>query len=236
MGRMSSTRNAYWRGFWAGAPFLVMAVPFGMLFGVVASEAGLDIFQTVSMSVIVVAGAAQFSALQVLVDGAPFYVAVLTGLAVNLRMLMYSASLAPHFGKAPKWHRVIAAYFMVDQTYGVAILELDKKPDLPVSAKLAYFFGAATLIFPVWYGSTLLGIFVGSTIPPQYALDFTVPIMFIAIVAPSLRSVPHLAAAFVSVAVSLALSWMPYSLWLMIAAVAAMITGAEVERQMAARK
>lgn len=233
---MSSTRTAYWRGVLAGAPFLLMAAPFGLLFGVVASEAGLDIFQTMAMSIIVVAGASQFSAVQVLADGAPFYVAVLTGIAVNMRMAMYSASLAPHIGKALKWHRIIAAYFMIDQTYGVSILEFDKKPNLPTSEKLAYFFGTATLIFPLWYGSTLLGILVGSTIPPEYALDFAVPIMFIALVAPSLRSVPHLAAAIVSVVVSLALVWMPYNLWLMVAALAAMITGAEIERQMEARK
>ncbi len=232
---MSSTRTAFYHGILAGAPFLLMAVPFGMLFGLVATEAGLDIFQTFSMSVIVVAGASQFSALQVLVDGAPFYIAVLTGLAVNMRMLMYSASLAPHFGKAPKWHRMIAAYFMIDQTYGVAILELDKNPDQPVSTKLAYFFGAACLIFPAWYGSTLAGVLVGAAIPPEYALDFVVPVMFIALVAPSLRSLPHIVAAFVSVLVSLSLSWMPFNLWLMIAAIAAMIAGAETERRLRAR-
>ncbi|MBL4806674.1 MAG: AzlC family ABC transporter permease [Rhodobacteraceae bacterium] len=233
---MSSTRTAYIRGLWAGAPFLVMAAPFGMLFGVVASEAGLDLFQTMAMSIIVVAGASQFSAVQVLSDGAPFYIAVLTGLAVNMRMAMYSASLAPHLGKAVRSQRVIAAYFMIDQTYGVSILELDKKPDMPVSEKLAYFFGTATLIFPLWYVATLVGILVGNTIPPEYALDFAVPIMFIALVAPNLRSIPHLAAAVVSVAVSLLLVWMPYNMWLMVAAVAAMITGAEVERQLEARK
>ncbi len=232
---MSSTRTAFYHGILAGAPFLLMAAPFGMLFGLVASEAGLDIYQTVAMSVIVVAGASQFSALQVLVDGSPFYIAVLTGLAVNMRMLMYSASLAPHLGKAAKWHRIIAAYFLIDQTYGVSILELDKKPDMSVSAKLGYFFGTATLIFPVWYGSTLVGYLVGNTIPPQFALDFAVPIMFIALVAPSLRSIPHLVAAFVSVIVALALAWMPYSLWLIIAALAAMIAGAETERRMAAQ-
>lgn len=233
---MSSTRTAYLRGLWAGTPFLVMAVPFGVLFGVVATEAGLNAIQTVAMSIIVVAGASQFSAVQVLNDGSPFYIAILTGMAVNMRMAMYSASLAPHLGKALKWHRIIAAYFMIDQTYGVSIIELDKKPDMPINEKLAYFFGSATLIFPVWYISTFVGIFAGSAIPPEYALDFAVPIMFIALVAPSLRSIPHLTAAVVSVVVSLALVWMPYNLWLMVAAVLAMITGAEVERRMGASK
>ncbi len=233
---MSTTRTAYWRGLRAGAPFLLMAAPFGLLFGVVATESGLNAMQTMAMTVIVVAGASQFSAVQVLSDGAPFYIAILTGLAVNMRMVMYSASLAPHIGKALKWQRIIAAYFMIDQTYGVAILEFERKPDVPVRDKLAYFFGTATLIFPLWYVSTYVGIVAGAKIPPQYALDFAVPVMFIALVAPSLRSIPHLAAAGVSVAVSLLLVWMPYNLWLIVAAILAMLTGAEVERRMGVAK
>lgn len=233
---MSTVKSSYIRGLWAGAPFLLMIVPFGMLFGVVATEAGFDILQTMAMTMIVVAGAAQFSSVQVLSDGAPFYIAALTGIAVNMRMAMYSASLAPHIGKSLKWHRIIAAYFLIDQTYGVSILEMDRKPDLPVNEKLIYFFGTATLIFPLWYASTYVGIILGSTIPEEIALDFAVPVMFIALVAPSLRSIPHLAAAVVSVVVSLALVWMPYNLWLIIAAITAMITGAEVERRMGASK
>ncbi|MEE9453685.1 MAG: AzlC family ABC transporter permease [Paracoccaceae bacterium] len=228
---MSTTRTAYWRGVRASVPFLVMAVPFGMLFGAVATESGLDMVQTMAMTMIVVAGASQFSAVQVLSDGAPFYIAVLTGIAVNMRMMMYSASLAPHLGKALKWHRVLAAYFMIDQTYGISIQTFERKPDMPTRDKLAYFFGSATLMFPLWYASTYVGIIAGAAIPPAYSIDFAVPVMFIALVAPSLRSIPHLAAAVVSVVVSLLLAWIPYNLWLIIAAVLAMMTGAELERR-----
>jgi len=233
---MSSTRTAFLQGILAGSPFLIMALPFGMLFGAVGADSGLSVYQAMGMSVIVVAGAAQFSALQVLVDGGPFYIAALTGLAVNMRMLMYSASLAPHFSKATKWQRIFAAYIIIDQTYGVAITELEKKPDMPIGAKLAYFFGVAALMFPLWYGSTFLGFMVGNQIPASFAMDFAVPLMFISLVAPSLRSIAHLVAATVAVVVALALFWMPYSLWLMIAAIAAMIAGAETERQLEMRK
>lgn len=116
---MSRTRNAYWQGVRNGAPFVLVIVPFGMLFGVVATEAGFSLIQTISMSALVIAGAAQFASVQLLVDGAPVFVAILTGLAVNLRMVMYSASLTPHVGKAQTWQKVLISYFMVDQSYGV---------------------------------------------------------------------------------------------------------------------
>ena len=233
---MSRTRSVYWQGIRAGAPFLLVVAPFGLLFGVVATEAGFSLIQAMAMSILVIAGAAQFASVQLLVDGAPVFIAVLTGLAVNLRMMMYSAPLMPHIGKALIWQKVLMAYFMVDQSYGVSIEKYERAPEMPLNEKVTYFFGVISAIAPFWYGFSFIGALLGSAIPPEYALDFAIPITFIAIIAPSLRSLPHLAAAVVSVLVALALSWMPYNLWLMVAAVLAMITGAQVEKWLETRK
>lgn len=233
---MSRTRSVYWQGVRSGAPFLLVIAPFGMLFGVVATEAGLSLIQTMSMSALVIAGAAQFASIQLLVDGAPIFVVILTGLAVNLRMVMYSASLTPHLGEAQTWQKILISYFILDQSYGVSIDKYERAPDLSVAEKVAFFFGTISTVAPLWYGFSYVGALVGSAIPPEYALDFAIPITFIALVAPSLRSLPHLAAAVVSVVVSLALAWMPYNLWLMVAAVLAMITGAQVEKWLESKK
>ncbi len=232
---MSITGKTYWRGFRDGAPFILVIAPFGLLFGVVATEAGFNLLETMAMTVLVIAGAAQFAAVQMLADNAPVLVIVLTGLAINLRMAMYSASLTPHLGKAPFWQRGFIAYFMVDQAYGVSIVKYEAEPDMPLPQKVAYYFGVISPIAPMWYGFTLLGALAGSAIPDEYALDFAIPITFLAMVAPALRSLPHVAAAIVSVVVALALSWMPYNLWLMIAAVLAMMTGARIEKWQEAR-
>ncbi len=232
---MSITGKTYWRGFRDGAPFILVIAPFGLLFGVVATEAGFNLLETMAMTVLVIAGAAQFAAVQLLADNAPVLVIVLTGLAINLRMAMYSASLTPHLGKAPFWQRGFIAYFMVDQAYGVSIVKYEAEPDMTLAQKVAYYFGVISPIAPMWYGFTLLGALAGSAIPDEYALDFAIPITFLAMVAPALRSLPHVAAAIVSVVVALALSWMPYNLWLMIAAVLAMMTGARIEKWQEAR-
>ncbi len=224
--------RAYWQGFRAGAPFVLVVAPFGLLFGVVATEAGMDLWQTMAMTVLVIAGASQFAAVQLLSDHAPVLVAVATGLAVNMRMAMYSASLAPHLGKANLGRRALVAYFLVDQSYAVSVAEYEQNPARPLPDKLAYFFGSMTPIAPLWYGFTLVGAVAGAAIPPEYALDFAVPITFIAIVAPALRSLPHIAAAFVSVAASLALAGLPYNSGLMVAALLAMITGAFIDKRM----
>ncbi len=231
----SGKRNYYWQGFWAGAPFLLVVGPFGLLFGVVATEAGLDLVQTMSMTVLVIAGAAQFAAVHLLVEGAPEFVAILTGLAVNMRMAMYSASIAPHLGSAGRGWRLLVAYFLVDQTYATSILKYSEKPQMTLGQKLAFFFGTVTPICPLWYLFTYIGAVAGQAIPPAYALDFAVPITFIALVAPALRSLPHLLAALVAVSTALLLAWMPFNIWLLIAALLGMITGAAAEQRMEPR-
>jgi len=227
--------GAYWQGFRAGVPFVLVVAPFGLLFGVVATEAGMDIVQTMAMTVLVIAGASQFAAVQLLADHAPTFVAILTGLAVNMRMAMYSASLTPHLGNASFGMRALVAYFLVDQSYAVSVVEYEQTPARPLVEKLAYFFGSVSPIAPLWYTFTYVGAVAGKAIPPEYALDFAVPITFISIVAPALRSMPHIAAAFVSVAMALLLAWLPYNSGLMIAAVLAMMTGAAIEKRLEAK-
>jgi predicted branched-subunit amino acid permease len=228
-------RSAYWSGVRHGAPFTLVIVPFGLLFGVVGSEAGLNLVEVMGFSVLVIAGAAQFTAVQLMVHEAPTLVVILTALVVNLRMAMYSASITPYLGAAPLWKRAIAAYFLVDQTYAVAHARYEARPEMPLSERLAYFFGAVSPVCPLWYAMTLVGALAGRQIPPEYALDFAVPITFLALVAPALRTAAHVAAAAVSVLLSLVFAFLPYSTGVLVAALGAMIVGARVELWMERR-
>ena len=212
-----------------GSPFLLVIAPFGLLFGVVASEAGLTIIETMAMTIFVIAGASQFTALALLSEHAPTLIIIVAALAVNLRMAMYSAALVPHFGNAPMRWRALAAYFMIDQTFAVAVKQYQSTPNWSVTEKLSYYFGSAAIICPVWYGSTFLGAVIGEAIPKSYSLDFAIPICFIAIIAPMIRNLPHLVTALVSVTVALCLSWLPYNIWLLISALLAMMAGAQTE-------
>ncbi|WP_372841588.1 AzlC family ABC transporter permease, partial [Phaeovulum sp.] len=161
----SSVSAAYWTGFRQGLPFLLVIIPFGLLFGVAGTEAGFNLAEVMGFSVLVVAGASQFAAVQLMADNAPVVMVLATSLAVNLRMAMYSASLAPHLGAAPTWQKALAAYFMVDQAYAMSMLEYERHPKQSVAEKIAYYAGACTPICPQWYVSTLIGATVGQAIP-----------------------------------------------------------------------
>ncbi len=83
-----SVGKFFWQGMKAGSPFIIVVVPFGLLFGVVATEAGLNLVETMSMSFLVIAGASQFAALSLMQENAPLLIILGTALAVNMRMAM----------------------------------------------------------------------------------------------------------------------------------------------------
>ncbi|MEY1557482.1 AzlC family ABC transporter permease [Yoonia sp. R2331] len=228
----ATVKSVYKKGLRDGAPFLLMALPFATFFGVAAAEAGLQLAQIFAFSLLVIAGASQFAALQMMIDNAAIALVLLAALAVNLRMAMYSAALVPHLGAAPLWQRALVAYINFDQSYMQSMMEYEKRPDLSPSLKAWYFLGVASLISPAWVIATVVGALIGKAIPPEWALDFVVPIMFMAMVGPMLKSLAHVAAALTSCAVALALLGLPSGMGLIVAAFCAMGVGAAVETWM----
>ena len=225
----ATVKSFYWMGFRAGVPFLLVVMPFGLLFGVIATEAGLTTFQTLAFSSVVFAGAAQFAALQLMVDNAPILIVIATALAVNLRMAMYSASLAYWIGDAPLWQRALVGYVNVDQSYAVSVNKFEDAPSLTTGQRVSYFFGAVSPVCPMWVVATGLGVWLGDGIPEWMALDFAVPICFLAIIAPMMRTLAHMLAAGTSIVFALLLAGLPYNVGLLGAALVAMFVGAQVE-------
>lgn len=231
---MTSTtrKSAFLQGLLDGAPFLLVGLPFATLFGVVASAAGLDIVQIVTMSALVIAGASQFTALQMMSDAAPVWLVLAAALTVNLRMAMYAAALQPHLGAAPLWQRALVAYMNFDVSFALS-LQVYETRAMTLTEKVGYFIGSASLITPLWVIFSWIGAVAGERLYDYVALDFAMPILFLALTAPMLKTLAHLAAALSSICLALALSVLPSGLGLIAAAFAAMAVGAEVERRMA---
>ncbi|MCI2395804.1 AzlC family ABC transporter permease [Aliiroseovarius sediminis] len=225
----SNPKRHFFRGAGDALPFVLVIVPFALLFGVVASEAGLNVAEVMGFSVLVIAGAAQFTAVQMMSENAPTVIVILTALAVNMRMAMYSASLTPYLGKAPMWQRALAAYLMVDQAYALSQIKYEMEPDLTVPERVAYYVGSVSPLVPLWFTATYIGAVAGTQIPASFALDFALPITFLAMIAPALRTLAHVAAAVTSVGLALLMAWMPYGSGLLVAAIGAMVVGAQVE-------
>ena len=225
----TTTKSAYLAGLRDGAPFMLVAGPFAVLFGVLATEAGLNLFEVMSFSVVVIAGAAQFTALQLMLDNAPTLIVLVSALAVNLRVAMYSAALTPYLGAAPLWQRAFIAYLLVDQSYALSHARYEAVPEMTVPQRVAYYFGTCTLVMAVWFGCSYAGAALGTALPADLPLDFALPIAFLSMVAPMLRTLPHLAAAFTAVVIALAGAGIPHSLGLLVAGIGGMMVGAQTE-------
>lgn len=232
-----SPRACFWRGALHATPFLLGLVPFALLFGVMARTAGFDLVQVNAMSILVLAGASQLTIVELMQQQAPTLIVILSALAVNLRMAMYSASLAPWLGKASPAARAAVAYGLVDQCFVLSLTEYERAPRLGMPQRLAYFTGTAVVMVVPWIVLSHVGALLGRALPvAELGLDIAVPVMFIAMIAPSLRSAPHLVAATVSVALALALHWLPSGLGLLVAAPCAMVAGAATEQRLNRRR
>ena len=227
--RASTDKSAFLKGVASGAPFIVVLVPFAFLFGVVSAEAGLNAVETLLFALGVIAGAAQFTAVQLMQQHAPTAIVLISALAVNLRLAMYSASLTPHLGALPLRKRALAAYLLVDQSFACSISAYERHPEWSLQQKYLFFTGVCLPIVPFWAGATLAGSLLGQAIPESFALDFAVPVTFLAIIAPMLRTRAHVVAALAAVVTALLFAFLPYNLGLLVAGTAGMLAGARAE-------
>ena len=209
---MAHAKNYFQLGLKQALPFIFIVGPFGLVFGTIASNAGLSVIEALSFSVFVMAGSAQLTALQLMLDGSPTLIVVLSALAVNLRMMMYSASLTPYLGKAPLKQRILAAYSTLDQSYALSLQQFETEPQMTLQARMRFFLGAAAPVIPTWYISTFAGAFLGKSFPSELPLDFAIPLTFIALFAPLLRSAAHISAALSATIAAVLFSDIPFNL------------------------
>lgn len=180
----------------AVAPMLVGVVPFGLVAGATSAGAGFGVGGALGLSTIVFAGASQLAATDVLADGGSALVAALAACTINLRMLLYSASLAPHLAAETLPTRLGVAYLLTDQAYAVSITRWQSGTSDP-AGRVPYYVGAGALLWAVWVVATVLGALVGNAVPDDLPLEFAVPLVFLVLLVPAVTTRPALVAAVV---------------------------------------
>ena len=224
---VSSPRTEFWAGVRAELPILFGAAPFGLIYGVLAKSAGLPDGAALAMSSIVFAGSAQFIAAGLFGAGAPGPVLVLTTLIVNLRHMLYSASVAPYLRRlSPAW-KWLLAYLMTDEAYVITILHYEQPGEL--DNKHWYFLGAGLALWTTWQTASAVGIFLGRQVPPSWGLDFTLALSFIGLVIPALRGRPDVVAAVSAGLTAVLANSLPLKLGLFLAAAVGIAAGLAAE-------
>ena len=222
-------RSEFYAGMKAIIPLEIGAVPFGIIFGALASTSGLSPAATQGMSLFVFAGSAQFIAAGLVAAGTSTLIIVLTTLVVNLRHLLYAVTLAPYMQNLPPRWLVPLGFWLTDESFVVAVQryqQLDRSP-----YKHWFFLGSAVLMYANWQLCTFIGILAGQWIddPMRWGLDFAMFVTFIGMLVPMVRSKPMLGAVLVSGAAALALRGLPHQLGLIAAALAGVAAGMLLE-------
>ena len=220
-----TARQAARTGLRAAAPLMVAAFPFGLVYGVAVTQSPVNPWLGFAASFVILAGAAQLSLLELMFD-ASWAVAVGTALVINLRFVLYSAALTPAFAQFPARWRYGLSYLMTDQAASIAVVEYERVDD-PYWRRWFYLGGGLSFAAAWWVGSAA-GIAFGGTIPDSWQIQFAFPLMFIALLVPTLRNGPAIMAALVGAAVTLAAKDLPNGLNICLGGVAGVAAGSLV--------
>ena len=228
--KSSTPLNELLDGARAMIPMMVGGAPFGVIFGTLVTTGPLHPWHGQLMSLAVFAGSAQFIALGLFAAHASFAVLWATTLIVNLRHVLYSATLAPYVARLPLRWRLALGGLLTDEVFAVAYAHYRHAP--PGKIGPHYFLGSGLAMYFSWQLATLAGLLFGAAFPrlQSLGLDFAMAATFIAIVVPQLVSLRYIASAATAGVVALACAGLPYKLGLLAAVAAGVAVGVILSR------
>jgi 4-azaleucine resistance transporter AzlC len=226
---LNTPRREFISGVKSELPLMIGVIPFGMIYGILAIAAGLPPSVAQAMSFIIFAGSSQFVSAQLFGLGVPAMLNVFTVWVINLRHALYSASVASYLQKLPTRWKLILAYLLTDEAYAVTIIHYQQEGDKQY--RHWYFLGAGLTLWTTWQLSTAMGIFLGAAVPASWSLDFTLALIFIALVVPSLKDRASLGAALSAGVAAILLFSLPLKTGLLVASLIGIAVGMLVERR-----
>ena len=185
------------------------------------------------MNVLVYAGASQLAATELMMQHAAGFVVIATGLVINLRFILYSAAISPILTESSLATKMACAFTLTDQGYAVMSAHQDQLPTK--TDTLTFYFGSAACMMIIWNLSVIAGFVFGNFAPASWALDYAVPLSFIALVIPTLKNKYYVLVAAFSSVVSILLSQLPYRMGLVMTALLAVGFGAFLTRKKVAK-
>lgn len=227
-------RAAWRQGLQTGMPALFGIGAWGLVLGVAMVKSGLTVAQACGMTLVAYAGSAQLASLPLIAAGAPVWVIFATALVVNLRFVIFSALLAPHFSYLPLRKRFFLGYISGDLTVA---LFLQRYPEpSPEPGKLSFLKGLMLPNWLAWQVGSFTGIFLGSAVPTEWQLGFAGTLAILCIMVPLIVNSAALCGVVVAATVAVLASSLPFKLGLLLAVLVGMLAAMGFEETMARRK
>lgn len=218
------TAAGAWLGFRQSIPVALSVFAYGLVFGVLAKQANLSFLEALLMSVLVFAGASQFTALGLWVTPLPALTIILTTFIINLRHILMGASLYPYIRNLKALPRNIILCFMSDESWALTMGQFQQG-----KRNGAFLLGCGLALGCGWWGSTVVGYLLGNLIehPERFGLDFAFLAVFIALLVGQWRGrksvIPWIVATVVAIAASY---WLPGKWYILLGGLAGSLAGA----------
>lgn len=189
-------------------PITTGVIPFGAVMGTVFADAQWNFFEAFTMNTLMYAGAAQLASVDLMEKNAASLVVIATGLVINLRFILYSAALSPIIQKSSFWTKLFCAYSLTDQNY--AVMSAHQEQFKSNAEAVEFYVGSVVCMLLAWHLAVLAGFAFGNFAPKSLALDFAVPLSFLALVIPTLKNKKYILVTGFSSVVSILLYPLPY--------------------------
>ncbi|WLD94148.1 AzlC family ABC transporter permease [Alkalihalobacillus sp. AL-G] len=171
------------QGFKTGLSIAIGFMPVAFTFGLLAKSSGLSLYETLSMSILVFAGASQYIALTLIAAGVGALELITTTFIVNIRHLLMSASISEKSADDPKWLKALYSFFITDETFSIAATGKDK-------IQAAYMFGLGSIAYGSWVVFSGVGYLIGAGLPQilQDSMGIALYALFIGLLVPSAKT------------------------------------------------
>lgn len=209
-------------------PTLLSSIPFGVVVGVLGAAAGLDFYKTIALAVFPMSATVFLVSLQMWKDAAPFAIIVATIMVMNMRLIIYSATIAPWLPNLSWRWKLLAAFALNDQSFAFGMVEFNRHPDRP--NKHWHLLGGGLYAVMAWGPCVAIGYLAGSGVPSSWSLDFAGTLTFLTLLVQSTNSRPAVVAAMVGGVVVVAAWTLPLKLGIGLAILAGMTAGAVAKR------
>ena len=207
------------------SPLMIPVVPFGIIYGVIGMDLGIGPFMTLGLSIIIFGGASQIVLLQLFSGGVSSLVILSSVGAVNARHVLYGAVLSEHLSGLKLFWKIILSYVMTDQAFAVSN-DYFKKNNKD-NDQHYHLLGSGFTCWTIWQVSTVLGIVLGSIVPEELGLSFTISLTFLALLISDFRKFKNIIVMLVSgLVATIGYDIIPFEAYIIVAALSALIIAA----------
>lgn len=211
------------QGVVAALPISIAVIPWGLLAGSMAMNAGLSVAQAIAMSAVVFAGAAQLVSLGLVVAGASAATILVTVFFLTSQHFIYALTLRGDIAKHPLLTRLGLGFLLTDELFALS--------SQPEQRNRHYMFGVGLSFYLFWVAASIAGIVLASVIPnfQDYHLDFSIVAIFVPIILSLLKNRAAVVGVLVTVVTVLLLKHWHIDGAMILAGMAGMLVAAALE-------